>query len=78
LSLQAWIRQSHRWLGILLTLSILANFGAMALGKPPSFVVYAPLAPLTLLVFSGLYLFFLPSRNRLADRENSSLSIDTL
>lgn len=56
------IRQAHRWLGLLLTLTILANFGAMALGPPPPALVYAPLAPLALLIFSGLYMFFTPAK----------------
>ena len=55
-----WIRQCHRWLGIILTLAILTNFVAMAFGTPPSVVVYAPLAPLALLLLSGLYMFFQP------------------
>lgn len=62
MNLQTWIRLSHRWLGILLTLCILANFGAMALGEPPAAIVYAPLAPLALLLFTGLYMFFSPRR----------------
>jgi hypothetical protein len=32
----------------------------MGLGKPPAWVVYAPLVPLFLLLFTGLYLFVLP------------------
>jgi cellulose synthase/poly-beta-1,6-N-acetylglucosamine synthase-like glycosyltransferase len=55
-----WIRQSHRWLSIAFTLAVIANFVAMALGQPPALVVYAPLAPLFLLLFSGLYMFVLP------------------
>jgi hypothetical protein len=55
-----WVRQTHRWLSIAFTLTVLANFVAMALGKPPSWVVYSPLLPLFLLLFSGLYLFVLP------------------
>ena len=58
--LKHWIRQGHRWLGILLTVTILANFGSMAFGPTPLAIVYAPLLPLTLLIFSGLYMFFLP------------------
>jgi len=60
LILKHWIRQGHRWLGILLTVTILANFGSMAFGPTPLAIVYAPLLPLTLLIFSGLYMFFLP------------------
>jgi hypothetical protein len=32
----------------------------MAFGQPPAYVVYSPLLPLFLLLFSGLYMFFLP------------------
>lgn len=56
----AWIRQTHRWLSIIFTLTVIANFVAIALGKPPAWVTYSPLPPLFLLLFSGLYLFALP------------------
>lgn len=56
----AWIRQIHRWLSIVFTLTVVTNFAVMAVGKPPAWVVYAPLLPLFLLLFSGLYLFALP------------------
>lgn len=55
-----WIRQSHRWLSIVFTLAVIANFAAMAQGPPPDWVTYSPLLPLFLLLFSGLYLFVLP------------------
>jgi len=55
-----WIRQSHRWLSIAFTLTVIANFVAMGLGEPPPWVVYSPLVPLFLLLFSGLYMFVLP------------------
>jgi hypothetical protein len=32
----------------------------MALGTPPAWVVYSPLLPLFLLLFTGLYMFVLP------------------
>ena len=54
------IRQTHRWLAIVFTMTVLANFATMALGKPPAWVTYSPLPPLFLLLFSGLYLFALP------------------
>ncbi|WEK43908.1 MAG: hypothetical protein P0Y64_03505 [Candidatus Sphingomonas colombiensis] len=63
MTLRHWIRRSHRWLGIVLTLTILANFVAMSFGPPPPIVVYAPLGPLALLLASGLYMFFLPYLN---------------
>ena len=55
-----WIRQIHRWLSIAFTLTVIANFVAMARGTPPPWVTYSPLLPLALLLFSGLYLFVLP------------------
>lgn len=57
----ASIRQLHRWLSIIFTLTVIANFVAMALvGQPPAWIVYSPLPPLFLLLFSGLYMFALP------------------
>ena len=55
-----WIRQSHRWISIAFTLTVIANFVALARGTPPDWVTYSPLLPLALLLFSGLYLFVLP------------------
>lgn len=55
-----FIRQSHRWLSMLFTVTVAANFIAMALGQPPAWIVYAPLPPLLLLLLSGLYMFVLP------------------
>ncbi len=55
-----WIRQSHRWLSIIFTITVIANFVAMGLGEPPAWLVYAPLLPLLLMLLSGLYLFVLP------------------
>ena len=55
-----WTRQIHRWLSIVFTLTVLANFVAMTRGQPPAWVTYSPLLPLFLLMFSGLYLFMLP------------------
>lgn len=55
-----WIRQIHRWLSIIFTMTVIANFVAMAMGKPPSWIVYSPLPPLFLLMFTGLYMFVLP------------------
>jgi len=58
------IRQLHRWLSIAFTLTVIANFVAMGFGEPPPWVVYSPLPPLFLLLFSGLYLFALPYARR--------------
>jgi len=64
-----WIRQGHRWLSIAFTVTVIANFAAMALGDPPALVVYAPLPPLFLLLFTGLYLFALPYAARRRGRQ---------
>jgi hypothetical protein len=45
---------------MIFTLTVAANFATMAFGQPPMWLVYAPLPPLFLLMFSGLYLFALP------------------
>ncbi|TPM13656.1 hypothetical protein FKO01_58445 [Mesorhizobium sp. B2-3-3] len=55
-----WIRRTHRWLSIIFTATVAANFVTMAFGQPPAWVVYSPLPPLFLLLFSGLYMFVLP------------------
>ena len=55
-----WIRQFHRWISIIFTATVVANFVAMALGTPPAWIVYAPLLPLFLLLFTGLTMFVLP------------------
>jgi cellulose synthase/poly-beta-1,6-N-acetylglucosamine synthase-like glycosyltransferase len=60
LNWNTWIRQIHRWLSIIFTATVIANFVTMAFGQPPSWVVYSPLPPLFLLLFSGLYMFVLP------------------
>jgi hypothetical protein len=55
-----WIRQFHRWFSIAFTVTVIANFVALARGTPPAWVTYSPLPPLALLLFTGLYLFMLP------------------
>ncbi|WP_134497130.1 hypothetical protein [Microvirga pakistanensis] len=55
-----WVRQGHRWLSLAFTVTVVANFVAMALGEPPAWVVYSPLLPLFLLLITGLYMFVLP------------------
>ncbi|WP_343881334.1 hypothetical protein [Rhodanobacter caeni] len=57
-----WTRWSHRWLSLVFTATVIANFLARALiaGEPPAWLTYAPLPPLFLQLFTGLYLFALP------------------
>jgi len=62
LNSNSWIRQTHRWLSIAFTVTVIANFIALAQGDgtPPPWVTYSPLLPLALLLLTGLYLFALP------------------
>ena len=57
-----WIRQCHRWLSIVFTVTVVANFVAIAIGttEPSLWVTYSPLPPLFLMLVTGLYLFSLP------------------
>jgi hypothetical protein len=65
------IRQTHRWLSVAFTLTVIANFVAMTQGPPPAWVTYSPLLPLALLLFSGLYLFVLPYAARFRKERRS-------
>ena len=57
-----WIRQTHRWLSIAFTVTVIANIVVLSVGQgqPPAWVTYSPLLPLALLLFTGLYMFVLP------------------
>ena len=60
------IRQFHRWMSIVFTVTVIANFIVLSMGKgqPPAWVTYSPLLPLALLLFTGLYMFVLPYASR--------------
>jgi hypothetical protein len=64
----AFLRQSHRWLSLVFTLTVIANFAAIFMGLAVEWLYYLPLPPLFLLMFTGLYMFFRPyfSRRRAA------------
>ena len=66
MSWNAWVRQIHRWMSIIFTVTVIANFVALARGggAPPPWVTYSPLVPLAFLLFTGLYLFVLPYLTR--------------
>jgi hypothetical protein len=56
-------RQTHRWLSILFTVTVIANIVALTQGGgalPPPWMTYSPLPPLLLLMVTGLYMFVLP------------------
>ena len=55
-----WIRQTHRWLAIAFTVTVIVTFVALQQEQPVVWVSYVPLLPLALLLFTGLYLFVLP------------------
>jgi hypothetical protein len=62
-----WIRQTHRWLSPVFMLTVIANFVVMGMGQQsPSWIVYAPLPPLFLMLLTGLYMFVLPYTRRRA------------
>ena len=71
---QTWIRQFHRWVAILFTVTVVATVIALTQEEPLLWVSYTPLLPLALLFFTGLYLFALPylARRRSATRRRLS------
>ena len=54
------IRATHRWLGVMLIALTLINIVAFAIGQAIPWLYYLPLAPLFLLMLTGLYMFVLP------------------
>ena len=64
-----WIRQTHRWVSIAFTVAFIATFIALAQKEPVVWVSYVPLAPLALLLLTGLYLFVLPYVTRWRQRK---------
>jgi hypothetical protein len=79
-SWSARIRQIHRWVSIIFTVTVIANFIALAQGggTPPPWITYSPLPPLAFLLFTGLYMFALPyivrwrSRRRTIDQTQAT------
>ncbi|SDX64119.1 hypothetical protein SAMN05216215_101353 [Saccharopolyspora shandongensis] len=59
-----WVRQSHRWLAIAFTVTVIVTFVALAQEEPVVWVSYVPLLPLALLLLSGLYMFALSYAKR--------------
>ena len=80
MSWSARIRQIHRWVSIIFTVTVIANFVALAQGggTPPPWITYSPLPPLAFLLFTGLYMFALPyivrwrSRRRTLDQTQAT------
>ena len=68
-----FLRQTHRWLSVAFTVTVIVTFIALRQEKPVVWVSYVPLFPLALLFFSGLYLFVLPYVNRWRRRRSTQL-----
>ena len=60
MSANRWIRQIHRWVAAVFTVSIVITTIALLQDEPLIWVSYVPLFPLALLLLTGLYLFVLP------------------
>ena len=60
-----WCRQFHRWLSITFVVAVIANFAVFRMDERVRFWVGSlTLAPLALLMITGLYLFALPYIDR--------------
>ncbi len=55
-----WLRRAHRWLSIAFTLAVIVNIVALMRKEQAVWIGLLALAPLVLLLLSGLYLFALP------------------
>ncbi|ASM73622.1 hypothetical protein SULPSESMR1_02834 [Pseudosulfitobacter pseudonitzschiae] len=60
MSLHYLIRQVHRWASIVFTVFFILVFIASMRPQPVEWVFYLPLAPLFVMLPTGLYLFALP------------------
>jgi len=55
------VRQFHRWTSIVVTALVIIVFAMTMRSEPPAeWMYFLPLAPLALMLASGLYLFALP------------------
>ncbi len=59
-----WVRPAHRWLSLAFTVLVLVNILLTGAGKAAECRYLLPLAPLLLLMGTGIYLFILPYRAR--------------
>jgi len=71
-----WVRPIHRWLSMVFTVAVIVNFIAVVQGKYANWVGQLAVAPLAVLLFTGLYLFVLPyaTKWRGARRKAGSLT----
>ena len=68
------IRQTHRWVSIVFTLTVIANLVALFTQAQATWIGLLALFPLILLLITGLYLFALPylSKGRRAESARTS------
>lgn len=57
-------RQIHRWLSIAFTVAVIINVVALLREQQAAWIGFLALAPLILLLITGLYLFALPYLNK--------------
>lgn len=67
-----WIRQTHRWLSIALTVAVIINGVAVAQGKYTNKLGLMAVAVLALMWITGMYLFVLPYVARWRSGRHSS------
>jgi len=76
-NMNTWIRQSHRWLSVAFTLSVIANIACMFLKEQAQWIGFAALLPLLPLMFSGLYLLVQPWLKKSHSSTQSQLEATT-
>ena len=65
-----WVRKIHRWLAIVFTATVIIAF--VGVTQPDlAWLYYLPLAPLALMLITGLYLFVLPYVGKRRRGQNS-------
>lgn len=52
-----FVRSFHRWISMIFTITVIANFAVRAKAEPPDWLTYSPLLPLALLLLTGIYMF---------------------
>lgn len=67
-----WIRQFHRWVSAAFIVSVVVTVIALAQSEPVVWVSYVPLAPLFLLMLTGIYMFVRPYVTRRRKPEASA------
>ena len=60
MNLNSRIRQFHRWMSLAFTLAVIVNLVALGVTGAPVWIGFLALAPLVMLLATGLYLFAFP------------------